>query len=303
MLQLTIYCMNTERRKSRKWWCATLVVWGLAGTACDNVATGDVQVTMSGGDGTQRGLPDTLFQDGWSIQFTRYLVSLGDVTLTSASGETHSSSRHVLVDVQKGDIPLVELTGVPAGRWDVGFRVSPPEARTELADGQVSAEDLAMMRERGFSYFVEGHATKQNEPVLRFRMGFPVNALMNNCINGADGTQGIIVPEGSVARPEVTIHAEHMFYDRLGTHRGVQLRFEAIAATAGEDHVITPEGLATQELTDLRGRDGNELRDAQGQPVIYQPGAFDVRTLQEFITQSVVDQAHLNGGGVCTVVK
>jgi len=291
----------SARRHFRKWWCVALAAWGL--TACDNVATGDVQVRLSGGDGTQRGLPDTLFEDGWSVQFTRYLVSLGDLTLTSASGEVRASDRHVLVDIQKGDLPLVDLTGVPAGRWDVGFRVSPPEARTELADGRVSAEDLAMMREHGFSYFVEGHATKQDAPVLRFRMGFPVDARMRDCINGADGTQGIVVPEGSVARTEVTVHAEHMFYDRLGTHRGVQLRFEAIAATAGEDDVITPDGLATQRLTDLRGRGGGELRDAQGQPVVYQPGAFDVKTLQEFITQSVVDQAHLNGGGVCAAVK
>ncbi|WP_439332609.1 hypothetical protein [Pyxidicoccus fallax] len=295
--------MMNSRRNSRLGWCVALVASMLVGTACDNVATGDVTVTMSGGDGTQRGLPDTLFQDGWSVQFNRYLVSLGDFTLTSASGEVHTSDRHVLVDVQKGDIPLAELKGLPAGRWDVGFRVSPPEARTELADGQVSADDLAMMRERGFSYFVEGRAVKAGVGVLTFRMGFPVDALMKDCINGVDGTQGIVVPEASVAEAEVTIHAEHMFYDRLGTHKGVQLRFDAIAATAGSDGVITPEGLASQQLTDLRGRDGQELKDAQGQPVVYLPGAYDVRTLQEFITQSIVDQAHLNGGGVCTVVK
>jgi hypothetical protein len=295
--------MMILKRQSRMTWCVALVAWALAGTACDNVATGDVKVDMSGGDGTQRGLPDTLFQDGWSVQFTKYLVSLGDFTLTSASGEVRTSDRHVLVDVQKGDIPLVELRGLPAGRWDVGFRVSPPEARTELADGQVSAEDVAMMRERGFSYFVEGRAVKTGVGVLTFRMGFPVDARMTNCINGVDGTQGIIVPEASVAEAEVTIHAEHMFYDRLGTHNGVQLRFDAIAATAGPDGVITPEELASQQLTDLRGRDGEELKDSRGQPVVYLPGAYDVRTLQEFITQSIVDQAHLNGGGVCTVVR
>ncbi|MCY1019169.1 hypothetical protein [Pyxidicoccus sp. MSG2] len=295
--------MNARQWKSRTVGCAVLVAWALAGAACDNVATGDVKVTMSGGDGTQRGLPDTLFEDGWSIQFTRYLVSLGDFTLTSAAGEVHTSKRHVLVDVQKGDVPLAELKGLPAGRWDVGFRLSPPRDGTELADGQVSAEDAAMMRERGFSYFVEGRAVKAGVGVLTFRMGFPVDARMRDCINGVDGTRGIIVPEASVAEAEVTIHAEHMFYDRLGTHKGVRLRFDAIAATAGADGVITPEGLASQQLTDLRDSEGRELRDSGGQPVVYLPGAYDVRTLQEFITRSIVDQAHLNGGGVCTVAR
>ncbi len=288
----------------RKWTRALLPgALALMAAGCgDAVARGDVRVTLSGGDGTQRGYADHLFQDGWSVQFTKYLVSLGDFTLTSASGDVRATTEHLLVDVQKGDVPLTDLTGLEAGRYGVAFRVSPPEART-VAGASVSADDLAMMRERGFSYFVEGRA-QNRDPTLglyTFRMGFPVNARMVDCINGVDGTQGIVVPESSVAEAEVTIHAEHMFYDRLGTHRGVQLRFEAIAATADPDHAITPEGLATQDLLDLRGLDGGELRDAQGNPVVYQPGAYALRTLQEFVTQSIVDQAHLNGGGVCTV--
>ncbi|RKH03955.1 hypothetical protein [Corallococcus carmarthensis] len=287
-----------------KWTRGLLIgALGLAASGCgDAVARGDVRVTLSGGDGTQRGYADHLFQDGWSVQFTRYLVSLGDFTLTSAAGDVQATTEHLLVDVQKGDVPLTGLTGLEAGRYGVAFRVSPPEARTVAGTG-VSADDLAMMRERGFSYFVEGRA-QNRDPTLglyTFRMGFPVNARMVDCINGVDGTQGLVVPESSVAEAEVTIHAEHMFYDRLGTHRGVQLRFEAIAATADANHAITPEGLASQDLLDLRGLDGGELRDAQGQPVVYQPGAYALRTLQEFITQSIVDQAHLNGGGVCTV--
>ncbi|MGE6760193.1 hypothetical protein ACQKGO_19415 [Corallococcus interemptor] len=291
--------------KQRSKWTRGLLLgaWGLMACGCgDAVARGGVRVTLSGGDGTQRGYADHLFQDGWSVQFTKYLVSLGGFTLTSASGGVHTTAEHLLVDVQKGDVSLTGLTGLEAGRYGVAFRVSPPEART-VAGASVSEADLAMMRERGFSYFVEGRAQNRDPSlgVYTFRMGFPVDARMVDCVNGADGTQGIVVPEGSVAEAEVTIHAEHMFYDRLGTHRGVQLRFEAIAATADANHAITPEGLASQDLLDLRGLDGGELRDAQGHPVVYQPGAYSLRTLQEFVTQSIVDQAHLNGGGVCTV--
>lgn len=280
---------------------AVLAALALAAAACEPVATGDVSVTLSGGDGTQRGYPSHLFQDGWSVQFTRYLVSVGALTLTSASGERRTTDEHVLVDVQKGDVPLAGLQGLPAGRWSVGFRVAPPAEGTRLPDGQVSAEDLEMMRARGYSYWVEGVAVKAGVGVYTFRMGFPVDAHMVDCVNGVDGTLGLVVPEGSVARTELTIHAEHMFYDRLGTHRGVQLRFDAFAATADASKLITSEGLSTQRLLDLRGMDGGELRDAAGAPVLYEPGAYTVRTLQEFVTQSIVDQAHLNGGGVCTV--
>jgi hypothetical protein len=256
---------------------------------------------MSGEEGAQDGYPSHLFQDDWSVRFTKYLVSVRGFTLSSASGDKHSSSRHVLVDLQKGDVELARLEQLPAGRWSVSFQVSPPEDATELPGGHVSAEDLARMRARGYSYWLEGEAVKVGAGVFRFAFGFPVNARMVDCVNGADGTLGIVVPESSTAEAEVTIHAEHMFYDRLGTHRGVQLRFDAFAATAGPDKVITSEGLATQQILDLRGASGEELRDKDGKPVIYEPGAYAVRTLWEFVTQSIVDQAHLNGGGVCAV--
>src|ERR1044071_2745421 len=89
-------------------------------------------------------------------------------------------------------------------------------------------------------WWVKRVAVKEGVGVYTFRMGFPVDARMVDCVNGADGTLGIVVPEGSVGKAEVTIHAEHMFYDRLGTHRGVQLRFDAFAATADARKVITP---------------------------------------------------------------
>ncbi len=273
----------------------------LVGAACSPVATGEARVVMSGEEGAQRGYPSHLFEDGWSVRFTRYLVSVGGFTLTSASGEQHASPRHVLVDLQKGDVELARLGELPAGRWSVGFEVRVPDEDTELPDGNVSAEDMALMRSRGYSYWLEGEAVKVGVGVYPFSFGFPVNARMVDCVNGVDGTLGIIVPENSTAEAEVTIHVEHMFYDRLGTHRGVQLRFDAFAAAADVDKRITSEGLASQPILDLRGLDGGELRDEQGQPVLYEPGAYDVETLWEFVSQSIVDQAHLNGGGVCAV--
>jgi hypothetical protein len=273
----------------------------LAGAACSPVATGEARVMMSGEEGAQRGYASHLFEDDWSVRFTKYLVSMGDFTLTSASGETRSSARHVLVDMQKGDIELAQLKELPAGRWSVGFQVRPPADGTELPDGNVLAEDLARMRSSGYSYWLEGEAVKVGVGVYHFAFGFPVSARMVDCVNGTDGTLGLVVPENSTAEAEVTIHAEHMFYDRLGTHRGVRLRFDAFAAAAGADKVISSEELAMQQLLDLRGMNGEELSDKEGKPVIYEPGAHGVRTLWEFVTQSIVDQAHLNGGGVCAV--
>jgi hypothetical protein len=272
---------------------------GLAG--CAPAAEGRVAIRVSAGEQAERGFPSHLLEDGWSVQFTRYLVSTGGFTLTSdATGEVRRSARHVVLDLNKGDGELGALEGLSAGRWQVGFDVSPPPEGAE-AGPQVSAGDVRRMRERGWAYWLEGVAVKAPAGVLRFEMGFPVDARMARCTNGADGTLGVVVPENSTAQAEVTVHAEHMLYDRLGTHKGVKLRFEAFAAVAGEDRLITTDELATQDLLSLRGLDGGELVDPGKGPVVYQPGSYAVRTLLDFVSQSIVDQAHLNGGGICEV--
>jgi len=266
---------------------------------CTPVGMGEVRVRVNGEEAAKRGYPASLLEDGWTIRFDKYLVALGDFTLVSAEGEERRSDARVLVDLQKGDVEMGGLGEVPAGRWGVGFRVGPPEERTTRPDGYVTEEDAERMRVNGYAYWLEGEAVKPGVGTYRFELGLPVEARMEECTNGVDGTLGVVVPEGSTAEAEVTVHAEHLFYDRLGTHRGVKLRFDAFAAAAGGDGVITLEDLETQDLLDLRGLNGNELRDAQGQPVVYEPGAFGARTLKEFVLRSVVDQAHLNGGGVC----
>lgn len=294
--------MTQARRWSRReragWLVGTLLV---VGGCTPPVGEGQVQVKVSGEESVRQGFPSHLLADGWSVRFTRYLVSVGEFTLSSPSrAEEQRLEGQLVVDLQKGEANLGELQGVRAGRWDVGFRVGPPGEGVQTPDGHVRPEDVERMRQGRYSYWLEGEAVKVGAGVFTFAMGFPLDVRMQTCTNGDDGTRGVVVPENSGALAEVSIHAEHMFYDRLGTHNGVQLRFEAFAAVAGADKVITAEELATQSLLDLRGMDGGELKDASGMPVVYQPGAFSVRTLLEFVTQSVADQAHLNGGGICS---
>ncbi len=277
-----------------------LTVALLGAVGCGSEATGEVIAHISGEAGARRGYPSSAFADDWSVQFDRYLVSLGDFTLTSANGEEVRSATRMLVDLQKGEPELTRIDGLSPGRWDVGFRTMAPSDDT-VTDAYVTAADVTRMRDGGFTYWLEGQAIRQPDGVYTFAMGFAADVTMSACTNGVDGTRGIIVPESSAADAEITIHVEHMFYDKLGTHQGVKLRFEAFAAAAGDDFVVTTDELATQNILDLRGTDGLPLDDQNGTPVIYNPGSYGVRTLLEFISQSIVDQAHLNGGGLCTV--
>ncbi len=271
--------------------------------ACGQATPGDVVVTVSGEIGAQRGYPSSLFHDGWSVQFDRYLVSVRNVELVAADGERRAIAGDVLVDLQKGDVELGALEGIPAGRWGVSFVTAAPTTSTQTPDGHVATADVERMQASGFTYWLEGVAVRQPEGVFTFAMGFASDVVMSECTNGVDGTLGVVVPEGSAAQAEITIHVEHMFYDKLGTHRGVKLRFAALAAVADEAGVIRAEALGSQPILDLKDRSGQPLRDSNGTPVVYDPGAYDVTNLREFVTQSIVDQAHLNGGGLCSTSR
>jgi hypothetical protein len=266
--------------------------------ACGPQGAGTFQVTVAGGERAERGFAPTLLKDRWGITFTKYIVSVGDVEATREGTRLDRPGLHV-VDVQRGTRPVFAWPEVPAGRWDIAFSMRPPGEDAQVHD--VAAEDVAEMRAKGWAYLFEGRATKTGLGSYGFRVGLPLNHRYSRCTNGLDGTQGLVVGDGATETLEMTMHVDHMLYDKLGTHRGVNLRFEAWTALAPVDGLVTLEALRAQDLLNLKGRDGGPLLDADGSRVVYDPASFDVRTLDQFVVQSLKDQAHLNGGGLCTV--
>jgi hypothetical protein len=274
------------------------VVWLLLAVSCGPIGTGTVQVRASGGERAESGFPPALLKDKWAIRFTKYIVSVGELELRRDEMRDVRPGAHV-VDIQKGTRALFSWPKVPAGRWGVGFQIRPPPADAVIHD--VSQVDVDEMRARGWAYLLEGRATKTGVGSYPFRIGLSLNHRYDDCTNGEDGTLGIIVSDGTTATAEVTIHVDHLFYDKLGTHRGVNLRFEAWSALEPVEKMLTLESLGRQDLLDLKNSQGGALLDADGSRVLYDPASFDVRTLDAFVVQSLKDQAHLNGGGLCNV--
>lgn len=271
--------------------------------ACGPGGSGELRVLASGGDEARRGLASSELVDGWSIQFDRYLVSLKALRL-SRDGELMADglSPARVVDLTAGAVELEVLQDLPAGRLELSYAIAPPDADAVATTG-VEAADLDTMRAERLSYLLEGVATKPPFAPVRFRFGFSEAVTMEDCTNGVDGTQGVVIPASSRTEAELTLHVEHLFYDRLGTHAGVGLRFEALAAMADDQGLLTLEALEDQSLLEPVGMDGERLLDDDGRPVLYDPGATSVTHLADFLRVSIRDQGHLNGGGLCTIVR
>lgn len=284
--------------------------------ACDTdeaAGAGTVRVLAGGGAAIAEGFPSQegsvthAFVDGWTLTFSRYLLVIGTVQLSDPDGGDVDAqwTGPTVVDLAAGrgaDQLIATLDEVSATRHDVGFELVRADAATQVASAD--ADDLALLRDNGWSFYVEGAATKAGRTVT-FGLGFDAAARYSACTNGVDGTRGIAPVNQSVVDAYLYSHAVHLFWDTLG-ETDQNLRFDALAAVAGDDDHITAEELAGQDLNDLRDADGQPLLGEDGAPLFYRDNGLLGRsdqTLQGFITEAVRQSIHFNGVGLCRAAR
>ena len=282
---------------------------GLLTIGC-NAGEGTLALVATGEDAAIGGFPvmdegETIeFADGWTLEFDKYLVSFGRLSLASASGEVGLESDAIyVVDLHRGTADVDLFGDLAAQRWDqLGFEIVAPGADA-IAVGDVADADVQAMREGGFNYWVVGRASKAGvELSFSWQLANPTRN--SQCTNGIDGTQGVVVRNSGTSTAQITFHLEHMFWDSLGTD-DAELHFDPIAAMADAQGNIDFDALADQNLNDLRDAEGNPLVDAEGNPIVYDPASVPLAAdnLREFILGAVSTQGHLNGGGLCTIKR
>ncbi|AKF06559.1 hypothetical protein [Sandaracinus amylolyticus] len=275
----------------------------LAMMACLLAACGDARGTLAvrvgGEEAAERGWPleidgETIaFADGWSLEFDRVLASVVAFSIAGSDGERVALEVDpVVADLHGGQIEAWRFEALAARRWErLDWRIAPPTASARTIGG-VQSEHVTRMSDAGWSMLLEGRATHPEHGAYELSLGLPLDVDNVRC-ELEDGTLGIVVPEGGVADTELTFHLDHVFFDDLGAEP--EMRFEAWAAAAGEDRVITLDDLASQSLADLRGIDGEPLG------VTYDPGATPLASgdLRAFVIAAATSVGHLNGEGHC----
>ena len=91
------------------------------------------------------------------------------------------------------------------------------------------------------------------------------------------------------------------FWDTLAAG-DESLRFDAFAAVAGDDDLVTNDELRQQDLTDLRDENGDPLKDNDGKTVYYNDGGSlpaDQQNLEAFLNYAARSSIHFNGVGLC----
>lgn len=286
-----------------------MILTAISCTTEDDAGKGSFKISASGGKAIEAGFPHTdngaehAFVDGWTMQFTKYIAAIGDIKITDPdSGNEKGSYPTVTVMDLKNDTGketlITTINDLPAKRLDISFSVFPVTESVE--NKNVDEEDFDYMLENGLSYLVEGIAEKEGVEII-FRFGLTVSTKYSNCINGVDQTKGIVVERNKTSGAYIYAHALHLFWDTLG-FGNEDLRFDAFAAVAGDDDIVTESELKEQDLDDLRDENGDKLRDSDGKVVKYDDNGslpLDNRTLEAFLNYAARAGIHFNGVGFC----
>lgn len=267
---------------------------------------GDLAVTASGEAAAVEGYPSSTgiaFVDGWEIEWSHVLVSLDLFHLRRDASGPALETDPVIVDLHDAltqDVWTFPM--LPAQRYDdVGYEIVPPNASAR-AVGTVAAADVQTMVSEGVSVWLLGTASHPDHGDVALDLRIPMHTAMSECVSGVDRTSGLVITPNGSTTAQMTFHLDHFFFDSIVAEEP-DVRFQAYAAAAGDDGVVTFDDLAAQRLADLRDLDGTPLLE-DGAQVVYDPGSAPLATqdLRSFVFHQATTLGHFDGEGHCTYV-
>lgn len=220
-----------------------------AGCGDDAVSEGEVTVTAYGESFIEDEIPADEVVDGWRITFDQFYVEIEDVQVGGQDIEIAEP-----IDLSQGTDGAGHIAGsatVPAGdHTDASYTIS--------------------------RVWLNGAAYRDDGAGKLFSWTFDTPTRYTGCETTTS------VEDGGTATFEITVHADHLFYDSLVADEP-NLMFQALAdADADLDGNITQEELAATDIG------------------AYDPGsAGDVDNLWDWLVAQSATLGHVDGEGHC----
>jgi hypothetical protein len=269
-------------------------------------SSGTLRMAASGEEAAVDGYPSSTgvaLADGWTMQWDFILVSLDAFYVSHDGVRTSLETDPVIVDLHDAVLQDVwRFPGLPAQRYeDVGYQILPPVASSRRIGTITDAQATTMMNGH-VSYWLHGTAHHPSHHDVVLDLQIPMHTSMTRCTNAMDMTDGLVVTPNGTASLQMTFHLDHVFFDSI-VQAEPALRFEAYAAAAGPDFVVTFDELASQPLADLHDIDGTPLLEG-GTQIFYDPGSTPLASqdLRSFVYHQATTVGHFNGEGHCTYV-
>ncbi len=218
--------------------------------ADDEDGEGTLRVTIYGEPFIEEGIPAEEMVDGWAVTFSSFEVSVVDVVADGTAVEGSADW---------------ELAMNTAGEGQV------------FGEAEVSAGTVEHLDYRITGLHVVGSGQKDGQ-TIDFDWTFDTDTRYVSC----ETEQAL--EDGGTATSQMTIHADHLFYDDLVSEEP-NVAFEIIAsADADMDGTVTQAELAGVDIT---GEDR------------YQVGDAPITDLWGFIEAQTKTVGHIDGEGHC----
>jgi len=208
-------------------------------------------VTASGSQATQQGFET---DDGWHIQFTRFIVSIGHADFTKSDAcTTYSDANYerVLDLLQPGAQKVNLIHGL--GSCNLEFRVAYPNSNS-LAGLGVTEQDITFMRTQfsdrytslqGINGYISGAARKEGR-VKVFTWAFRQNWYYSSCRSEDGQLVSLSLAGGAQESVELSFYGERLFQD-VSQPDLPRLAFEPMAqadsATGNDDGDVSLDEL------------------------------------------------------------
>ncbi|MBN2526475.1 MAG: hypothetical protein JXR76_08775 [Deltaproteobacteria bacterium] len=266
---------------NKKNWITIVGIWVLLWQAgcesSDEDGAGTLNVTIWGEAYIEQGIPAAEFADGYAITYEKFLVNVRNISAATADGAIGiRDAASKIWDVTKvGPTDIVSAQVDAASYTHTAYTIAPANAAS-LA-GNADAADVAMMKQNGYSIFVQALAT--NGTITKhFAWGFNSATRFDPC-----HSLGVVTSDGE-ASIQITIHGDHLFYDSAQS-TDPALRFTDLAlADANSDNEITREELLAYSITALQ---------------YYTVGNMDITNMWDYLSYMVKTVGHIDGENHC----
>jgi hypothetical protein len=181
-------------------------------------------------EGLEPGTGEENIQDGWTVTYQKFLVTIGNFR-ASGAGEELAEPTVYLVDLKNvpaGGLVIATFEGAPAIRFDkVGFDLPNASSSAVRAEG-MAEDDYDFMVSNEYSLYVEATMTKPDGqsclptspddcvPLtsLTFNWGQRAGTSFDDCAP-EEGAAGFAVPSGGSVQVKPTIHGDHWFFTNI----------------------------------------------------------------------------------------
>lgn len=224
-------------------------IFGLGAACSSSEGEGAIVVTVYGEEFIEAGISADAFDDGWAVEFERFSVQVSDVTVGGVSIDADGAKKD-LTKASEGEGQELGSAPAPAG---------------ELRDSGYTLERVT----------VEGRA-KKGDSEKTFRWDF------TDSVQYAECEPVTAVTVGKTSTFQITVHADHLFYDSL-VSENPQMLFQPLAdADVDDDGEITQEELSDTDIG------------------AYDPGsAGGVEDLWTWLVRLSENVGHADGEGHC----